>query len=141
MPDWADWTGPNDAAGARAAQSGREKISELPSLARKSEKLRGDVRPALKVLSPFLSLKFLSGKHVSGYGVDELNKCKLLILQDRRISENRSAVSMQLLTSTGFEIESKKVEISFVISTEGAFRTSDDHPIPSVPTCRSFCSE
>ena len=102
MPDWADWTGPNDAAGARAAQSGREKISELPSLARKSEKLRGDVRPALKVLSPFLSLKFLSGKHVSGYGVDELNKCKLLILQDRRISENRSAVSMQLLTSTGF---------------------------------------
>ena len=55
MPDWADWTGPNDAAGARAAQSGKEKISELPSLTRKSEKLRGDVRPALKVLSPLSS--------------------------------------------------------------------------------------
>ena len=101
-------------------------------------KLRGDVRPALKVP---LSLKFVGTKACFGYAVDELNKCKLLILQDRRISENRSAVSMQLLTSTGFEIESKKVEISFVISTEGAFRTSDDHPIPSVPTCRSFCSE
>ena len=61
MPDWADWTGPNDAAGAGAAQSGKEKISELPSLARKSEKLRGDVRPTLKVLSP-LSLNFVGTK-------------------------------------------------------------------------------
>ena len=53
--------GPTMPRGLEPLKVEKKKYPQLPFLTRKSEKLRGDVRPALKVLSP-LSLKFVGTK-------------------------------------------------------------------------------